>query len=78
MLDNGTLLVQNVSRADCGKYICYASNPVANTTESVYLHLDTERYEHIKFMSILVGFESAGAFLFLTLLIQLIRKILNR
>lgn len=78
ILENGTLLVQNVSRSDCGKYMCIASNPVSNVTEEVFLHLDVATYENIKIMSILVGLQCAGGFLFLTLLFQAVRRILNK
>ncbi|KAJ8927043.1 hypothetical protein NQ314_020530 [Rhamnusium bicolor] len=36
VLDNGTLWVKNITREDCGRYTCYASNPIANRTEDVH------------------------------------------
>lgn len=78
VLENGTLYIQNVSREDCGRYICYASNPIANITMEVHLHLDPSYWQHIKIVSILVGLQCAAGFLFITLVVQLLRNILNR
>lgn len=78
VLDNGTLYVQNVTRADCGRYTCYASNPVANFSSDVLLHIDPTDWNNIRIQSIIVGFNCAGAFLALTLLVQLLRYILDK
>lgn len=78
VLENGTLFIQNVSRNDCGKYICLATNPVSNVTDQVYLHLDTTNYEQIKIISVFVGIQAAAAFLILTLIVQLVRWILRK
>ncbi|KAJ8922809.1 hypothetical protein NQ315_007844 [Exocentrus adspersus] len=78
VLDNGTLWVKNVTRADCGRYTCYASNPVANLTEDVLLHIDPADWNHIKIISLIVGTQSAAGFLGLTLLIQFLRYVLNK
>ncbi|XP_018327419.1 leucine-rich repeat-containing protein 70 isoform X2 [Agrilus planipennis] len=78
VLDNGTLYIQNVTREDCGRYYCYASNPVANTTEDVLLHIDPTDWYNIKIFSLFVGFHCAAGFLAATLIIQLLRMgILN-
>ncbi|XP_017778537.1 PREDICTED: immunoglobulin domain and leucine-rich repeat-containing protein 2-like [Nicrophorus vespilloides] len=78
ILDNGTLFIINVTRADCGRYTCYASNPVANETSDVLLHIDPTDWNHIKILSIFVGLQCAATFLALTLLIQFLRYILNK
>lgn len=78
VLENGTLFIQNVSREDCGKYICYASNPVANISMEVYLHLDPINWRHIQIISIFVGVQCAAGFLLITLFVQLLRYILDR
>lgn len=78
VLDNGTLLVKNVTRADCGRYTCYASNPIANLTEDVLLHIDPTDWNQIKIISLIVGTQSAAGFLGLTLLIQFFRYIFNK
>lgn len=78
VLDNGTLYVQNVTRSDCGRYTCYASNPVANSTSDVLLHIDPADWNHIRILSLFVGLECAAAFLFLTLLVQFLRYILDK
>nr|XP_022913358.1 immunoglobulin domain and leucine-rich repeat-containing protein 2 [Onthophagus taurus] len=78
VLDNGTLYIQNVTREDCGRYRCYASNPIANTTRDVLLHIDPTDWNNIRLYSILVGFYCAAGFLGLTLLVQLFRYILNK
>ncbi|KAK7872567.1 hypothetical protein R5R35_013795 [Gryllus longicercus] len=78
VLDNGTLLVSHVLRSDCGRYVCHASNPLANATAFVLLHIDPIVIYRIKIISILVGAASAAGFLLLTLFVQLLRHILNR
>lgn len=78
VLDNGTLYVPNVTRADCGRYTCYASNPVANLTADVLLHIDPADWNHIRILSIFVGIQCAAAFLGLTLLFQFLRWLLNK
>ncbi|CAH1996137.1 unnamed protein product [Acanthoscelides obtectus] len=78
VLDNGTLWVKNVTRADCGRYTCYASNPIANTTEDVFLHIDPVDWNNIRIISLIVGTQSAAGFLGLTLLVQLFRYLLDK
>ncbi|XP_066257411.1 immunoglobulin domain and leucine-rich repeat-containing protein 2 [Euwallacea similis] len=78
ILDNGTLWIRNVTRSDCGRYYCYASNPVANHTEDVLLHIDPTDWNHIRIVSLIVGSQSAAGFLGLTLIIQFLRYILNK
>lgn len=67
VLDNGTLYIQNVTRSDCGRYTCYASNPVANQTSDVLLHIDPADWNHIRILSIIVGLQCAATFLGFTL-----------
>ncbi|XP_060530287.1 leucine-rich repeats and immunoglobulin-like domains protein 3 [Cylas formicarius] len=78
ILDNGTLWIKNVTRSDCGRYYCYASNPIANQTEDVLLHIDPTDWNHIRILSLVVGTQSAAGFLGLTLIVQFLRYILNR
>ncbi|KAJ8934744.1 hypothetical protein NQ318_004972 [Aromia moschata] len=78
VLSNGTLLVKNVTRDDCGRYTCYATNPIANLTEDVLLHIDPTDWNQIRIISLIVGTQSAAGFLGLTLLIQFLRYILNK
>lgn len=78
VLDNGTLYIQNVTREDCGRYTCYASNPVANVTSQVLLHIDPTDWNTIRIISLIVGAQCAAGFLGLTLLVQFLRYILNK
>lgn len=78
VLDNGTLYIQNVTREDCGRYICYASNPVGNFTADVLLHIDPVDWNNIRILSLIVGAQCAAIFLGMTLLVQFLRYILNR
>lgn len=78
VLDNGSLWVRNITREDCGRYICYASNPVDNKTEDVLLYIDPTDWNHIRIISLIVGTQSAAGFLGLTLLVQSLRYILNK
>jgi Leucine-rich repeat (LRR) protein len=78
VLDNGTLYIRNILRSDCGSYICFATNPAANVTAYVTLSVDPITIYRIKIISILVGAASALAFLFATLLVQLLRYVYHR
>lgn len=78
VLDNGTLWIKNVTRDDCGRYYCYASNPIANLTENVLLHIDPTDWNHVRIISLVVGTLSAAGFLVLTLLVQLLRYLMNK
>ncbi|CAH1159748.1 unnamed protein product [Phaedon cochleariae] len=78
VLDNGTLLVKNVTRDDCGRYTCYASNPIANATEDVLLHIDPTDWNQIRIISLIVGTQSAAGFLGLTLLVQFLRYLMDK
>lgn len=78
VLDNGTLYIQNVTREDCGRYTCYASNFIANKTDNVLLHIDPTDWNYVRIMSLLVGAQCAAGFLGITLLVQFLRYILNK
>lgn len=78
VLDNGTLYIQNVTRGDCGRYTCYASNPVANVTSDVLLHIDPTDWNFVRIVSLIVGAQCAAGFLGITLLVQFLRYILNK
>lgn len=78
VLDNGSLWIRNITREDCGRYMCYASNPLANSTEDVLLYIDPADWNHIRIISLIVGTQSAAGFLGMTLLVQFLRYILNR
>ncbi|KAG5894441.1 hypothetical protein JTB14_014890 [Gonioctena quinquepunctata] len=78
VLDNGTLWVRNVTRGDCGRYTCYASNPIANYTDDVLLHIDPTDWNNIRIISLIVGTQSAAGFLGLTLLVQFLRYMMNK
>ncbi|XP_072383143.1 uncharacterized protein [Diabrotica undecimpunctata] len=78
ILDNGTLWVKNVTREDCGRYTCYASNPIANLTDNVLLHIDPTDWNHVRIISLIVGTQSAAGFLGLTLIIQFLRYLTNK
>lgn len=78
VLDNGTLFIKDVRRTDCGRYTCYASNPVANMTLDVLLHIDPVDWNRIRIMSLIVGAECAAIFLIVTVVVQLIRMLLEK
>ncbi|XP_057655817.1 uncharacterized protein LOC130893605 [Diorhabda carinulata] len=78
VLDNGTLWIKNVTREDCGRYTCYASNPIANQTDDVLLHIDPADWNRVRVISLIVGTQSAGGFLGLTLFIQFLRYLMNK
>lgn len=78
VLDNGTLLVQNITREDCGRYTCFATNPIANVTGKVLLHIDPADWNYVKIVSIIIGVQFAVGFLILTLLVQFLRYVLDK
>ncbi|XP_046394175.1 uncharacterized protein LOC124161948 [Ischnura elegans] len=78
ILNNGTLFIENVLRSDCGRYTCFASNPISNITVQVKLSIDPVTIHEIKIMSIIVGFAAAAAFLLITLIVQLVLYIFRR
>lgn len=78
VLDNGTLYIQNVTREDCGRYTCYASNPIANVTDDVLLHIDPTDWNYVRIISLIVGAQCATGFLGITLLVQFLRYVLRK
>lgn len=78
VLDNGTLLVQNITREDSGRYTCFATNPIANVTGEVLLHIDPTDWHYVKIVSIIIGVQCAVGFLILTLLMQFLRYVLEK
>ncbi|XP_066999312.1 leucine-rich repeat neuronal protein 2 [Anabrus simplex] len=78
VLENGTLYIRDVRRSDCGNYICFASNPIANLTANVILNIDPIVIYRIKIYSIIFGAMWAAVFLLVTLIVQLIRHIFDR
>lgn len=78
VLDNGTLHILDVHRADAGEYICLGSNPLANVTATVHLHIDPILMHDIKINGLLFGALAAVIFLVLTLFIQLLRALFKR
>lgn len=78
VLEDGSLLVGDIHREDCGTYLCFASNPSANVTAEVILNIDPMTMFEIKMYSLLCGAICAAAFLGLTLLVQALRYIFHR
>lgn len=78
ILENGTLYIQNVTRSDCGRYTCYATNPIANVSSHVLLHIDPTDWNYVRIISLIVGAQCAAGFLGLTLLVQFLRYILDK
>ncbi|KAM3958323.1 LOW QUALITY PROTEIN: uncharacterized protein ACR2FA_007648 [Aphomia sociella] len=78
VLDNGSLFIGDIHREDSGIYLCYATNPSANVSATVVLHIDPMTMFEIKMYSLLCGAICAAGFLGLTLLVQALRYIFNR
>ncbi|XP_041969971.1 leucine-rich repeat and immunoglobulin-like domain-containing nogo receptor-interacting protein 3 [Aricia agestis] len=76
--DDGSLIVTDIHREDCGTYICFASNPTANATVEVVLNIDPMTMFEIKMYSLLFGALCAIGFLGLTLAVQALRYIFYR
>ncbi|XP_063615066.1 uncharacterized protein LOC134788139 [Penaeus indicus] len=78
VLASGHLLIRNVSRADVGRYKCFAYNSVSNTSVVVFLGLDDQPLRNLYTESLLFGFACATLFLLVTLLVQLINYLMDR
>ncbi|XP_042871822.1 uncharacterized protein LOC122253089 isoform X2 [Penaeus japonicus] len=78
VLPSGHLLIRNVSRADVGRYKCFAYNSVSNTSVVVFLGLDDGPLRNLYTESLLFGFACATLFLLVTLLVQLINYLMDR
>lgn len=78
VLEDGSLLVGDIHREDCGIYLCFATNPTANVTAEVVLNIDPMTMFEIKMYSLLCGAICAAGFLGITLLVQALRYIFYR
>ncbi|CAG9133057.1 unnamed protein product [Plutella xylostella] len=78
VLENGSLYIQDIHREDTGTYLCFASNPTANASAEVILHIDPMTMFEIKMYSLLCGAICAAAFLLITLLVQVLIYIFYR
>ncbi|EDW13233.1 uncharacterized protein LOC6577859 [Drosophila mojavensis] len=78
LIENGSLLVHNISRDDSGLYTCYAFNVMGNSSAGIRLYIDPIVFYRVKIESLLAGTLLATAFLLLTLLVQGLRSCLQR
>ncbi|KAH8262855.1 hypothetical protein KR044_001012, partial [Drosophila immigrans] len=78
LIENGSLLVHNISRGDSGLYTCYAFNVMGNASAGIRLYIDPIVFYRVKIESLLAGTAVATAFLLLTLLVQGLRSCLTR
>ncbi|XP_037048049.1 uncharacterized protein LOC119082600 isoform X1 [Bradysia coprophila] len=74
LLDNGSLIVHNISRKDSGLYTCYGYNIMGNSTGNIRLYIDPIVFYRVKIWSIVTGIVCATAFLLLTLIVQAIGR----
>ncbi|XP_034474382.1 uncharacterized protein LOC117781686 isoform X2 [Drosophila innubila] len=78
LIENGSLLVHNISRGDSGLYTCYAFNVMGNASAGIRLYIDPIVFYRVKIESLLAGTALATAFLLLTLIVQGLRSCLTR
>nr|XP_016932706.1 uncharacterized protein LOC108011958 [Drosophila suzukii] len=78
LVENGSLLVHNISRIDSGMYTCYAFNVMGKASAVLRLYIDPIVFYRVKIGSILFGTALATAFLLLTLMVQGLRSCLSR
>ncbi|KAH8262126.1 hypothetical protein KR038_000226 [Drosophila bunnanda] len=78
LVENGSLLVHNISRIDSGLYTCYAFNVMGKASAGLRLYIDPIVFYRVKIGSILFGTALATAFLLLTLMVQGLRSCLSR
>ncbi|XP_002064633.2 immunoglobulin domain and leucine-rich repeat-containing protein 2 [Drosophila willistoni] len=78
LVENGSLLVHNISRIDSGLYTCIAFNVMGKSSAGLRLYIDPIVFYRVKIGSLLAGTALASSFLFLTLIVQGIRSCLSR
>ncbi|XP_051858267.1 uncharacterized protein LOC117563323 isoform X1 [Drosophila albomicans] len=78
LIENGSLLVHNISRGDSGLYTCYAFNVMGNASAGIRLYIDPIVFYRVKIESLLAGTALATAFLLLTLMVQGLRSCLTK
>lgn len=78
LIENGSLLIHNLSRSDSGLYTCYAYNVMGNASDFIRLSIDPIVFYRVKIGSLLAGIAAATAFLLITLIVQGIRAIFAR
>ncbi|XP_017471438.1 PREDICTED: uncharacterized protein LOC108362800 isoform X1 [Rhagoletis zephyria] len=75
LIENGTLLVHNISRSDSGLYSCYAYNIMGNASAFMRIYIDPIVFYRVKIESLLSGIAAATTFLLLTLIVQGLRSL---
>ncbi|XP_065358009.1 uncharacterized protein LOC135952133 isoform X2 [Calliphora vicina] len=78
LIENGSLLVSNITRRDSGLYTCYAYNVMGNASAFIRLQIDPIVFYRVKIGSLLSGIAAATSFLLLTLIVQGLRAIINK
>uniref|UniRef100_A0A1A9W438 Ig-like domain-containing protein n=1 Tax=Glossina brevipalpis TaxID=37001 RepID=A0A1A9W438_9MUSC len=78
LIENGSLLVSNITRLDSGLYTCYAYNVMGNASAFIRLQIDPIIFYRVKIGSLLSGVAAATAFLLLTLIVQAIRALCHK
>ncbi|XP_013103003.1 uncharacterized protein LOC106084085 [Stomoxys calcitrans] len=78
LIENGSLLINNITRRDSGLYTCYAYNVMGNASAFIRLQIDPIIFYRVKIGSLLTGTAAATAFLLLTLIVQGLRALLNK
>uniref|UniRef100_A0A0A1XBJ4 Carboxypeptidase N subunit 2 n=1 Tax=Zeugodacus cucurbitae TaxID=28588 RepID=A0A0A1XBJ4_ZEUCU len=78
LIENGSLLVHNISRGDSGLYTCYAYNIMGNASAFMRIYIDPIVFYRVKIESLLSGTAAATAFLLLTLIVQGLRSLCSK
>lgn len=76
--ENGSLIINNITREETGTYVCVATTPTGNSSAYVTIEMNPIEMYYIQIHSCIFGAICAAGFLSLTLLVQLLRFILRK
>ncbi|XP_057375055.1 amphoterin-induced protein 3-like [Daphnia carinata] len=78
LLSPSQLQINTLSRHTAGDYACHASNALSNVTAFMRIHITPKGFRRVQIHSIIAGFTCVGVFVFVALLVQGFRYLMDR